>query len=340
MENDPSLSEDLRRFAAARRGRYAALGAGLCALLLFSALWRLTRGEWDIPPSRVLRLLSPRLPVGERALPEALVVRSVRLPRFCAAAGAGGLLAVSGTVLQGLLGNPLADPHTLGIASGAAFGAAAGIVAGGAAVAPAAFAGALAALALVLLVARKSGGGQTALVLSGVIVNAVLSSGVTALKAVAGDSLGAIVLWLMGSFSGASPSGAIAAWGGAFVVLLPAYICGPLLDAVSLREGQGEMLGIDERKLRFRMLCAASLGVALSVCHFGVVGFVGLVVPHIMRKLIGPRHRPLALFSFLAGAAALALADGAAQRLGELPVGAITSLVGGPFFCWIMVKRR
>lgn len=340
MSLNPSPTVELRRRVAARRRRYAVLGAVLCALLLLTALWRIARGEWDIPLSRVLHLLSPFLPASELESPEAIVVRSVRLPRFLAASGSGGLLAVSGAVLQGLLANPLADPHTLGIAAGAAFGAALGIFIGAAAVTPMAFAGSFGALALVCAIALRSGGGTTHLVLAGVIVNAVLSSAVTLLKAVAGDKLGAIVLWLMGSFSGASPQGAISAWLGALFVLLPSWFLGPRLDAVSLGEGQGEMLGIDEKKLRFCLLCAASLSVAMSVSHFGVIGFVGLVVPHVVRKLVGPSHRPLLLFSFLAGSAALSLADGAAQSIGELPAGAVTSLVGGPFFCWIMVKRK
>ena len=124
------------------------------------------------------------------------------------------------------------------------------------------------------------------------------------------------------------------------MTLIPAWLCGRQLDAVSLGEGQGEMLGIDERKLRRRLLCASSLGTAMTVSSFGIIGFVGLVAPHILRVLIGPSHRPLLFFSFLTGGLMTALADGAAQRLGELPVGVITALIGGPFFCWILVKRK
>ena len=338
--NIPPPAEGLERYLQRRRRRWAALGASLCALLLLTGLWRVAQGEWAIPLSRVFHLLSPSLSPAEAATPEALVVRAVRVPRALAAMGAGGLLAVSGAVLQGLLANPLAEPYTLGIASGAAFGGALGFFFGTFGVAPMAFAGALGALALVSLIARASGGGSSHLVLAGVIANAVLSAGVTLLKAVADDKLGAIVLWLMGSFSGTSPQGAAAVWLGALAALAPAWLWGRSLDAVSMGEGQGERLGVDEKKLRFRLLAACSLGVALTVSHFGIIGFVGLVVPHILRSLIGPSHRPLLVFSFLGGALLLCAADGVAQRLGELPVGVITSLAGGPFFCWILVRRR
>ncbi|MDY4032649.1 MAG: iron ABC transporter permease [Pyramidobacter sp.] len=336
----PSPAGNLGRWRSQLRARYFRLGAALGVLLFLTALWRITQGEWNIPLSRVFELLSPFLPAAESETAEALVIRAVRLPRFFAAAGAGGLLAVSGVVLQGLLANPLAEPYTLGIAAGAAFGGAMGFFFDRLAVTPTAFAGALGSLALVNLIARKNGGSGAYLVLAGIVANAVLSAGVTLLKAVADDKLGAIVLWLMGSFSGASPAAARLVWLGAAITLIPAWLYGRQLDAVSLGEGQGEMLGVDEKKLRRRLLCAASLGTAMSVSSFGIIGFVGLVAPHVLRLLVGPSHRPLLVFSFLAGALLTALADGAAQRLGELPVGVITALIGGPFFCWILVKRK
>ena len=284
-------------------------------------------------------LLRPDLPEAERTLPEALIVRTVRLPRLLAAVGTGGLLAVSGAVLQGLLSNPLAEPYTLGIAAGAAFGGACGMMLNATWVTPLAFAGAVAALWIVALIAWRSGGGGAHLVLAGVIANAVLSAGVTFLKAIADDRLGAIVLWLMGSFSGAGPEGAAVVWAAAALVLIPAWALGPLLDAVSLGEGRGALLGVDEAKLRRLLLCAASLGTAAAVSRFGIVGFVGLVVPHLVRLTVGPAHRPLSLLSFLAGGTLLAAADGFAQRMGELPVGVLTALIGGPFFCWLLVRR-
>ncbi|MBQ9564157.1 MAG: iron ABC transporter permease [Synergistaceae bacterium] len=322
------------------------------ACLLFAALtviaaWRLAQGEWDIPLPRVLHFLSPWLSDAERGTAEALVVRSVRLPRLLATLGAGGLLSVAGAVLQGLLSNPLAEPYTLGIAAGAAFGGALGLLFGSGpfVVAPAAFLGALAALVIVGGIAWSSGprggfpSGGAQIVLAGVVANAVLSAGVTFLKAVADDKLGAVVLWLMGSFSGAGPGSAAAVWGGAVVVLFPALACARWLDALSLGQGRGALLGVDEGHVMAFLLLTTSLGVAAAVSSFGIIGFVGLVVPHLLRLCVGPAHRPLLLLAFLAGGTLLAGADGFAQRLGELPAGVLTALIGGPFFCWLLIRK-
>lgn len=337
MEGSARDLLEYRKETAAKRTKLALV---LLSLLALTAVWRITQGEWAIPLARVAELISPFLSGEDLSSPEALVVRSVRLPRFLAAAGTGGLLAVSGVVLQGLLSNPLAEPYTLGIASGAAFGGALGFFFGSFAVTPAAFVGALFALWLVGVIAWRSGGGGAYIVLAGIITNAVLSAGVTFLKAIADDKLGAIVLWLMGSLSGASPTSALMAWAGAAFVFVPAFVYGRQLDAVSLGEGRGELLGVDERKLRSTLLFFASIATALAVSCFGIIGFVGLVVPHLLRTLIGPASRPLLVFSFLGGALLLSAADGLAQRMGELPVGVITALIGGPFFCWILAGRR
>ena len=142
-------ARDLLEYRKETAGKRTKLALVLLSLLALTAVWRITQGEWAIPLARVAELISPFLSGEDLASPEALVVRSVRLPRFLAAAGTGGLLAVSGVVLQGLLANPLAEPYTLGIASGAAFGGALGFFFGSFAVTPAAFAGALFALWLV-----------------------------------------------------------------------------------------------------------------------------------------------------------------------------------------------
>ena len=312
----------------------------LCLLLMITALWRLGAGEWNIPLARVIALLNPFLDETSRAMPEALVIRSVRLPRVLAAVGTGGLLAVSGVVLQGLLTNPLAEPYTLGIAAGAAFGGALGFLLSSAAVTGMAFAGAMAALWLVNYISSRSGGDAASIVLAGIIANAILSAGVTFLKAIADDRLSAIVLWLMGSLSGASPFAAVSVWSAAVMLFSSAFICARQIDAVSLSEGQGTLLGINEKNLRRILLAATSLATAASVSFFGIIGFVGLAIPHLMRTFTGPSTKPLLIFSFLGGGLLLALADGAAQRLGELPVGVITALIGGPFFCWILMGRR
>ncbi len=311
-----------------RKGRHLVwLLSTLTALLLLVSFFRITFGDWEIAPLRALSLL-----VGpvEKGSPEGLVVRTLRLPRLLAAVGAGGTLSVSGVVLQGLLSNPLAEPYTLGIASGAAFGVP---------LTATSFIGAFGALCLSWFLARRAGGATTAyLVLAGIIVNAFLSAGVTLLKALADDRLAAIVLWLMGGFSGATMEGAMAVWLGGALVFIPAFIKGREMDALSLGEGRGALLGIEEGRLRLLLLASATLATALTVSRFGIIGFVGLVAPHLLRLLLGPEHRPLLLASFLGGGALLAASDGLAQKLGELPVGVITALLGGPVFCWILLR--
>lgn len=330
---------DFASYRAAVRRRQLRLGVVLISLLGAAAVWRITVGEWDIPVSRVAELLAFRLPEALRGTPEALVVRSVRLPRFLAAAGAGGLLSVAGAVLQGLLANPLAEPYTLGIAAGAAFGGALGFFIAPCLVMPLAFLGSLSSLWLVSLISWRSGGG-TRLVLAGIIVSSVLSAGVTFLKAIADERLGPIVLWLMGSFAGASPVSAAAVLLAGAIILAVAWAYGRQLDVMSMGDGRGTLLCVNERRMRLTLLYAASLGTAAVVSYFGIIGFIGLVVPHMVRLLIGPSHRPLLLFCFLTGALLLTVADGLAQHLSELPVGVITALLGGPFFCRLLASGR
>lgn len=303
----------------------------LSALIIIVSVLRITSGEWEIPLSDVIRFL---IHGGSEA--EAIVIRSVRLPRLLCSLGTGGLLSVSGVILQGLLANPLAEPYTLGIASGAAFGASIGIMTG-VFIMPCAFAGALSALILTFIIAFH--GGHERIILAGVISNAILSSGVTFMKSVAGDKLGSIVLWLMGSFSGSGMNDALRVWSGALIVITAAYIFAPALDAMSLGRDYANVLGVNEKFLRSFMLVVTSMGVALSVSSFGVIGFVGLVVPHISRGLTGASHRRVIMHSFMTGALLLCLADGAAQFLGELPAGVITALTGGPFFCYVLAKK-
>ena len=301
-------------------------------ILLAVSVWRISLGEWDIPFPDVIRFL-----LTWDNSPEAFVIHSVRLPRLLCSIFTGGLLSVSGVTLQGLLANPLAEPYTLGIASGAAFGASAGILGGEWAVMPCAFLGAMCALAMTGAIARN--GGRERLILAGVISNAVLSAGVTFMKSVAGDKIGAVVLWLMGSFSGASWRDAWAVMAGSVIVVLPAYVMGNALDAMSLGEDRASVLGVNEGLVRMMLLVSMSAGVALCVSSFGVIGFVGLVVPHITRGIVGASHRRVMVNAFAVGAGLMVIADGVGQMMGELPAGVITAVAGGPFFCRVLAKR-
>ncbi|MBQ7578100.1 MAG: iron ABC transporter permease [Synergistaceae bacterium] len=300
--------------------------------LILISLWRITSGEWDINLPEVFYLL---INGGESY--KALVIRAVRLPRLLCSIGTGGLLSVSGVILQGLLANPLSEPYTLGIASGAAFGASIGILAGNFFIMPCALGGALISLALTGIIALKSG--NNAIILAGVISNAILSAGVTFLKSISGDKLGSIVLWLMGSFSGAGFNDVRAIFFGVVLVIVPAFILAPLVDAMSLGQDRAAVVGVNENFVRIILLLTTSAGTALAVSSFGVIGFVGLAVPHIARKLAGAAHRKLIIHAFFVGACLMTLADGLAQKLGELPAGVITALSGGPFFCWLLARK-
>ena len=301
-------------------------------ILILISIWRISSGEWDMTFSEVIRFL-----LTDSDSPASVVIRLVRLPRLICAIFAGGILSVSGVILQGLLANPLAEPYTLGIASGSAFGAAVGILGGSFAVMPCAFCGAVGALILTGAIARD--GGRERLILAGVVSNAVLSAGVTFMKSIAGEKIGAVVLWLMGSFSGASWRDVWAVIFGAVIVSLPAYVTGNALDVMSLGGERASALGVNEKLVRVILLVCSSFGVALCVSSFGVIGFVGLIVPHISRGIVGANHRRVIIHSFVTGAVIMTLADGIAQRLGEIPAGVVTALTGGPFFCWVLAKR-
>ncbi len=244
-----------------------------------------------ISPAAVAEILFSSSP--EATPQEILVVRSIRFPRLFASLAAGASLAVSGAVLQGVLGNPLADPYTLGIASGAALGASVGIHLGGIWVSGAAFAGALAATGLAFLLSwRARGASSISMVLSGIVVSSILSAGVTLFKALSDERVSAIVLWLMGSFSGASVRSAAAVFCGAVLLFAAAEWWGRELDAMSLGEGRAFSWG-REKRIKITLLVLASLAAALPAASFGIIGFVGLVGPHLVRLVLGPSHRPL-----------------------------------------------
>ena len=277
------------------------------------------------------------------------IVLSVRLPRALLAAAVGAALAVAGVVFQALLRNPLADPFVLGVSGGAALGGIAVLTLGSAfglgyhAVPPAAFAGALGALVLLLAVAGPAGRlSPTSLLLIGVVFNAFASAAIVFLASLAGLAEGAqVFLWLIGSLADARPAlvGSVAGFVAAGLLAILPF--GRALDLLALGEESAALLGIDAPRLRLWLLLASSLLVGAAVSVAGLIGFVGLVVPHALRLVLGPDHRLLVPASALAGAAFLVGCDTLARTLlggRELPVGALTALAGGPFF--LLLLRR
>lgn len=335
-----------------------ALPAGLCLALLglasvLSIPLACLPGPWDIPAMEALRILGTVLGLEQDA-PESwrVVVLELRLSRAVLAWIGGGALAVAGAVYQGLLRNPLADPFTLGVSSGAACGASLAIALGaGALLHPglglpaSAMCGALLALTAVLLLGRATGGlGSQTLVLAGIVVSTFLAAGISLIKALNEESVASIVFWLMGSFQGRGWQEALlfAPWfvvGGLLVALFARE-----LDLLALGRVQAAQLGVAVRRARFSLLLGASLMAAACVAVAGIIGFVGLVAPHMVRLLTRLPARAMLPACFLAGGALLLWSDVLARVLlsggAELPVGVVTALLGAPFFCWLLYARR
>jgi iron complex transport system permease protein len=279
------------------------------------------------------------------------VVLRVRLPRVALAAVVGASLALAGVLFQALLRNPLADPYVLGVSGGAALGGILALSLGGgfglgyAAVPPAAFAGAVATtLLLYALAGGRARVSATQILLTGVVFNAFASAAIVFLASVAGLSEGAsIFLWLIGSLS-ASREG-IALWVALFLAggLACALPLARGLNLLTLGEDSARQLGIDVDRERRVLLLATSLMVGAAVSAAGLIGFVGLIVPHLLRLVLGPDHRLLVPAAALSGAAFLVLCDTAARTLlgaRELPVGAVTALAGGPLFLWLLRRHH
>jgi iron complex transport system permease protein len=281
------------------------------------------------------------------------IVVGVRLYRVLLGVAAGTGLAAVGASFQSVLRNPLADPYILGVSGGAALGATLALALGagglfGAAGVPAvAFAGAVVATGLVWTLARAGRGGGASILLAGVVVNAIAGAGITLVEALAspGQEQG-VLYWLMGTLD-VPPSwsglGFVALYvvGGLAVLLFDA----PRFNLLSLGDESAASLGVDIRALERRTFfaCAAVVGAVVSVT--GLVGFVGLVVPQAVRRVVGPDMRALLPVSVLAGGTTLVLCDLVVRLLArrfqtELPVGAVTSLVGGPVFLALLVRRR
>jgi iron complex transport system permease protein len=341
------------RTTADRRARL--LLAGLVVVLAAALLVAVGAGALAIPPGRVVAFLlgDPFGHAGDGI--EATVIRVVRLPRVLLVALAGAALGVAGVMMQGLFRNPLADPGLIGVASGAGLAAALVIVAGdrwfGAGALPfalqpaAAFVGALAATALVYRLATRAGATSVAvLLLAGLAIGALASAGIGLLVFLADDrQLRDITFWTLGSFGGATWSRlAVAAPLLAAVVVAAPLLARPL-DALALGEADAYHLGVPVERVKRLTVVLTALAVGAAVAVAGVIAFVGVVVPHIGRLLVGPRHARLAPAAALLGAALLLLADTAARTLAapaEMPLGVLTAAVGAPVFLHLLLARR
>jgi iron complex transport system permease protein len=345
-----------------RRRVRVALGAGALVLVL-SAVGAVGVGAVPIRPAEVVAILAGQVglalsvPFTEQ---QAAVLLAIRLPRVLLAMAVGAGLATSGALLQGLFRNPLADPGLVGVSSGAALGAATAIVLGtggiasagllgavlpGAAVAVAAFVGGLAATVLVYQIGTRGRHTSVAtMLLAGIAVNALAGAGVGMLVLFADDAaLRNLTFWTLGSLGGAT-------WPTLATVLPPilaVVAAGPLLarglNAMLLGESEARHLGVRTQRTKRLAIGLSALAVGGATAVAGLIGFVGLVAPHLVRLVLGPDHRAVLPGAAVLGAALLVGADALARTVlqpVEIPIGIVTALVGAPFFLWLLLRER
>jgi cobalamin transport system permease protein len=310
-------------------------------------------GPTSIPTWRVVGDIFSHVGLGHSTLTplQSTIVWTLRAPRMVLGLLAGAMLAVAGGTYQGVFRNPLADPYLLGVASGAGLGATFAIIdishGGGI---PTwtpllAFAGAMAAVTVTWLIGGRSMRSNTAtLILAGVAVAALLTSAQTFLQQQSSaQSITLVYLWLLGSLASAG-------WNSVVLVLPYVLVCivicvgaGRALDVMSVGEDESRSLGVPVRRIRFIVIAASSLGTAAIVSAVGLIGFVGIIVPHIVRLLVGTSYRRILPISVVFGAAFLVFADTIARTViapSELPLGVVTALIGAPVFVIILSLRR
>jgi iron complex transport system permease protein len=326
---------------------------GLLALLAGLSGYALLTGPIEVP----LRSL-PDILLGGQGGTNARVVWNIRLPRIAAAVGAGFGLAVAGTVLQSLLRNPLASPYTLGISQAAAFGAAVAIVVFGAGssttssaldwvpylTTATAFAAAMLSTGAILLVARFRPATPETLVLTGIALGAFFAAGTSALEYFATNvQLAALVAWKFGTVSGATWDANAILWATALVAGLYFVRRAWAYEVLDAGDDTARSLGVDVTRVRIAGMIVASFLTSVVVSLFGVIGFVGLVVPHIVRRIVGGDERFLVVAASVAGGALLVASDLVARTVIApvvLPVGIVTAFVGVPLFLYLIVNGR
>lgn len=347
----PMLARDRLRPTATR---FAA--PILSVLLLITVALALTIGSVPVPLDSAVEVVARRMRIGhfDVSLLEDQIVWQLRMPRVLGAAATGAGLAIAGAVLQSLMSNDLADPYLLGISGGATVGAVSVIVlgvsfsglVGSAAITVCAFAGAIAALVGVLVLASSRSGdlppGRT--ILAGVAVGQMCAAYTAFLVIFSGDRDAArkVLSWTLGSVAGVR-------WHSAIFLLLAVTVAAAFilmfsasLDAFAFGESAATTLGVNVKAVRWILLIGTALLTACLVAFTGAIGFIGLIVPHMVRMLFGPRHQVLLPLSALVGAILLVWADTVARSLvsgQEIPVGVVTAAVGAPVFGWLLRRN-
>jgi iron complex transport system permease protein len=341
-----------------RSSRWKLIIIALMATLILTIILSLNIGFAQIPFPTVLKVLAKQIPFlggtvdsSNMSGVEETIIVQIRMPRILADALVGAALAAAGVVYQGIFKNPMADPYVLGVSAGAAVGASLAIVLGigftlfGLSTVPIlAFAVSLIAVFVVYSISRVgSRVPVTTLLLSGLAVSIFLSAIVAVLQVISGGKLHAIVFWLMGSFS-------YVEWKDVWATLplicfgtAAIYFFARDLNALALGEETAQQLGVEVEKVKKLLLIFGSLVTAAAVSISGLIAFIGLIIPHLTRILIGPDHRILLPTSIIVGATFLVVCDAIARVViapVELPVGIITAFSGGPFFIYLLYKKK
>lgn len=343
--------------ARRRRFRLAPTVTLLAAASIVVCLASMSLGAAHIPPGRILEIVGAGVFGGTRSVasPDATILLGIRAPRTLLGYVVGGALALSGALLQALFRNPLADPGLIGVSGGAALAAAGAILAGDHLLAPAsplasaltpcaAFFGGLATTSVLYILSTRLGRTSVATMLLAGVGVAALTTSVTGLMLYLSDDrqLRDITFWSLGSLGGAT-------WGKlavAAALAAPVFIAVPFLarglNALALGEAEAFCLGVPAQRLKRVVIGLVSLAVGVSVALAGPIGFVGIIVPHLLRLTVGPDHRLVLPGSILLGGVLLVLADILARTLAapaEIPIGIFTALMGAPFFLWLLSKR-
>ncbi|MCY0897426.1 MAG: iron ABC transporter permease [Firmicutes bacterium] len=321
-------------------GKQVANYTAAILLLAFAMVMGIMHGPTPIPLGTVVhRLLAPNRSI------DSVIIWDIRFPMVAASAVVGGGLAVAGAVMQALLKNPLADPYIVGASAGAGLGAtlAQDLVPWLNLMAPGAFLGALAAVLLSYLLSRARGTvSMLTLILAGYAVGVILTSVSTFLMLFNQQDLSTIFAWEIGGIDGATWSQVLVS---GLLIVVAFAIVWPFahdMNALLLGEEEAHHLGVNVRRIQFVLLCAASLMTAAAVYVSGLIGFVGLVMPHIARRLNGPNHRHLLPLAFCLGAGFLTLAQIVAESIpviGPIPVGLVTAFLGGPYFLYLLLRQ-
>lgn len=343
----------VKRITRARHLTRTSLLVIMVAIFVATLFANVGMGAVEIPPAQALSIFLSHLGIDSGIHFESRtdsILWNIRLPRVVLGILVGGALGIAGAALQGVFRNPLAEPGVIGVSSGAAVGAVAAIVLGfsifsTSTITAFAFLGGLLATSVVYLVARSRGQTEvTTLILAGIAVNATAGAFTGLLTFIADDDqLRSITFWMLGSIGGATwpVVSAVTPFLIVGIILLPFWARS--LNLLNLGDREARHLGVSTERVHLSVivLCALVTGAAVSVA--GIIGFVGLVVPHVIRLIVGPDHRFLLPASILGGATALLLADLLARTVvvpAELPLGAVTSMVGGPFFLWLVHRTR